>query len=104
LIAHDLGLSAIFFGCFTSSNLIGTMIWKKRAKVEPYRGLQFLMLFLFAGIALVCGDIWGLLDELVPSCDEPRIVYLVLLLYPAILVVFRRQKRAERHEDPAGGE
>lgn len=90
-------LAALLFGCFALANLVGTIIWRNRDKIDPYRGIQALIgvLFVFAAIALVCMDYYGLLAGLDDRFENARVWYLVLLMYPGLMTMFHFQNRAK---------
>lgn len=89
-----LGKSYLFAGlllaCFVLANAIGTIIWMNRDRVDPYRAIQILLLdvLAFTTLAMVGSDCLGFLGELDPRVANPRRLYLVLLLFPTLMVYF----------------
>ena len=92
--------------CGLAPNVIGTGIWMRRDRFAPYPALQLLggTLFVFTALALggliLCGARLGLL----PSCiAEARQVAWIILIYPALMLMFHLQERgASRSDGPAG--
>ena len=93
-------LAALLLGCFASANLVGTIIWRNRGKVDPYRAIQDLLLVIFAftTIAMVSADWFGFLGEFNLRIQNPRLLYLVLLMFPALMTMFHFQNRVKSRE------
>ncbi len=93
-------LAAVWLGCFVSVNLVGTMIWMNRGKLDPYRAIQVLMLVIFASttIAMVSSDWFGLLGEIDQRFTNPKLLYLLLLMFPALMTLFHFQNRVKSKE------
>ncbi len=93
-------LAALLLGCFVLANLVGTIIWMNRGKVDPYRAIQVLLLVIFAftTIAMVSADWLGFLGELNQRVKNPRLLYLVLLMFPALMTMFHFQNRMKSRE------
>ncbi len=93
-------LAALLFGCFVSANLVGTIIWMNRGKLDPYRAIQVLLLVIFAftTIATVSADWLGFLGEIDQRVKNPRLLYLVLLMFPALMTMFHLQNRVKSRE------
>lgn len=90
--------SIILIACFTLSNLIGTFLWKNRDKIDPYKAMQILLanIFLFTAIAMISMDCIGILKDLDQRVNNPRSLYLLLLMFPALAVLFHfRNKRRQ---------
>ncbi len=96
-------LATLWFGCFASANLVGTAIWMNRGKVDPYRAIQVLLLVIFAftTIAMVSADWFGLLGELEQRFKNPKLLYLLLLMFPALMTMFHFQNRVKSKETEA---
>ena len=82
---------ALMLGCFFLPNLIGLTIWMKREAIDPYRAFQSLILVLLisSGVAIAGVDLLGFLDQLDPRLENPRMLYLMLLVYPAVMILVR---------------
>ena len=93
-------LAALLLGCFASANLVGTIMWMNRGKVDPYRASQALLLVIFAftTIAMVSADWLGFLGALDQRVEIPRLLYLVLLIFPALMTMFHFQNRMKSRE------
>ena len=93
-------LAAVWFGCLVLANLVGTVIWMNRGKVDPYGALQVLLLVIFAltTIAMVSADWLGFLGELGQRVEHPRLLYFVLLMFPALMTMFHFQNRVKSRE------
>ena len=93
-------LAVLPLGCFLLANLVGTIIWMNRGKVDPYGAIQILALVIFAftTIAMVCADCLGFLGELDERVKNPRLLYLVLLIFPALMTMFHFRNRVKSGE------
>ena len=93
-------LAALLLGCFVLANLVGTIIWLNRGTVDPYRAIQVLALVIFAftAIAMASADWLGFLGELDQRVKNPRRLYLVLLMFPAMMTMFHLQNRVRSKE------
>ncbi len=93
-------LAALWSGCFVLANLVGTIMWMNRGKLDPYRALQVLLLVIFAftTIAIVSADWLGFLGELGQRVENPRLLYFVLLMFPVLMTMFHLQNRVESRE------
>jgi hypothetical protein len=91
---------ALLLGCFAVANLVGTGIWAKRDKVDPYQAIQILLavVLVFTTAAMVSADRLGLLGKLDQRVKNPRLLYLLLLLFPALMIMFRFQNRPKSPE------
>jgi hypothetical protein len=90
--------AAVVLGCGLVANLLGTLLWAQRARLDPYRALQILVaLVVLAGVAAtrwleLRGEL-GLLDPRV----GPRTMYLLLGgLGLTLLATFELRGRAAR--------
>ena len=99
-LSQTLLLAALWLGCFVMPNFVGTIIWMNRGRVDPYRALQALILVLsaFTTVALVSTDWLGFLSELDQRVKNPRRLYLLLLMYPAVMALFHFQNRVKWKE------
>ena len=92
--------------CGLLPNIIGTWIWMRRDRFAPYPALQLLggTLFVFTALALgglVLGS--ARLGLLPSSIAEARQVAWIILIYPAMMLMFHFQEReASRAKPPAG--
>ncbi len=93
-------LAALWLVCFVAVNLVGTMMWMNRGKIDPYRAIQALLLVIFAftTIALMSADWFGFLGEIDLRVKNPRLLYLVLLMFPALMTGFHFQNRVKPRE------
>jgi hypothetical protein len=93
----------MLLACFAMPNIVGTIMWARRDRVAPYPAIQILVVvvFIFTAVALVstdCLDVPGRLD---PRVKDPKFVYLLLLLFPALMIMFHfiNRPRSSRSED-----
>ena len=84
-------MGTLLLGYFAAANVIGATIWAKRDRVDPYRAIQILLVvvFVFTALALVSVDYLGFLRKLDERVENPRSLYLLLLLFPALFIAFR---------------
>jgi hypothetical protein len=99
VIGSDSPRSAVvLLGCGVAANLVGCLFWAQRARLDPYRALQALVVVIvLAGAAatrwLELRGEFGLLDPRV----SPRTMYLLLaVLALGLLAVFELKGRAAR--------
>jgi hypothetical protein len=99
-LSQSPALAALFLSCFVVANLVGAIIWINRARVDPYRAMQLLVLVIFAftTIAMVSADCLGLLRELDQRVRNPRLLYLVLLIFPALMMMFHFRNKVKSNE------
>jgi hypothetical protein len=88
---------------FAAANLVGTAMWAKRDRLDPYQAIQILLVvvFVFTAAALAAADCLGLLGRLDERVKNPRFLYLLLLLFPALMIMFHFTNRpgASQRED-----
>ncbi len=89
------GLAAL--GLFVAQNALGCWLWSRRIELAPYPAIQLLFgISLLAALAvLVLFDLRGHLGSLDPRLSA-RSMYLVLLVYPAVMLQFWWLERANR--------
>ena len=92
--------SIILITCFLASNLVGTVLWMNRDRLDPYKAIQVLLAetFLFAAIAMISMDCIGVLKDLDPRINNPSSVYLLLLIFPALAVLLHLRSKTKQPE------
>jgi hypothetical protein len=90
--------AAVLIGCGLASNLVGCVLWSQRARLDPYRALQALVVVIvLSGVAAtrwleVRGE-FHLLDPRV----SPHTMYLLLsVLLLGLLAVFESKRQAAK--------
>ena len=102
LIDSEILAGLLMLACFAVPNIVGTAVWARRGRIAPYPAVQLLLVVLFisTAAALVLTDCLGLLGRLDPRFEDPRILYLLLLLFPALMLVFHlRNGSSTQHEE-----
>jgi hypothetical protein len=95
--------AAVLLGCGVAANLIGCLLWVRRARLDPYHALQVLVAAtVLAGAAatrwLELRGEFALLDPRV----SPRAMYLLLAaLWLTLTIVFAYKGRAARRATAA---
>jgi len=96
-IPANLSVAFVVLGLFALANVIGWLIWRRRASMSPYMGLQILIPVLGAtGIAAVYVlDSAGIYESIqVGGSVSAWKTYAILVGVVAVLmIVFRRQNR-----------
>jgi len=89
-------LGAILFGCFAVANTVGTAIWAKRDRVDPYWAIQILLavILLFTAVGMVAADWFGVLEEFDRGGGGSKSAYLCLLIFPGLFICFHLLYRA----------
>ena len=92
--------SIVLTTCFLTSNLVGTVLWMNRDKLDPYKAIQILLadIFLFTAIAMISMDCFGVLKDLDPRINNSGSVYLLLLLFPALAVLLHFRNKSRQSE------
>jgi hypothetical protein len=82
---------------FFMANSIGVFIWKRRGQLDPHLAIQVLLIVLLVitMVVFVSADLLGVLKDLDPRITNPKRVYLLLLLFPALMVFLYVQNRQE---------
>lgn len=101
LLGRQPGLGALCLGLALLVNIGGFALWHFRDRLPPYPSIQ--ALFVLVGIAtlilLVTFDATAHLALLDPRYrDNPRGLYLVLLMFPGLMLLFHVQDRAGRRK------
>jgi len=97
LLLFDAPLLGVFVLAYAAApNVIGIILWRMRDRVGPYPATQILVAVsgAFALVAFVSLDVVGRIAMLRPGAG--RRVYLVLLVYPGLMLVFHLRNRAGR--------
>jgi hypothetical protein len=88
---------------FAATNLIGTAMWAERDRLDPYQAIQILLVavFVFTTVSLASADCLGVLGRLDQRVKNPRFLYLLLLLFPALMIMFHfiNKARSSLSED-----
>ena len=88
--------AAVLVACGLASNLVGCLLWARRAQLDPYRALQALVVVVVLAGAVATRWLevrseFSLLDPRV----HPRTMYVLLLtLLLVLLAVFEQKRRA----------
>jgi O-antigen/teichoic acid export membrane protein len=88
--------AVVLLGCGAASNLVGCLLWAQRARLDPYRALQILVVVIVLAGAFATRwlELRGEFDLLDPRV-RPRIMYLLLfVLLLVLLAVFESKRRA----------
>ncbi len=93
-------LSALMIGCFLIPNIFGTVLWFKRDRVDPYVAYQLLLLVLLVATAaaLLGADYLGVLGALDRRFQNPRDMYWILCLFPALMLALRYLNRRRSND------
>ena len=93
----------LLLGYFAAANLVGTSMWANRDRLDPYQAIQILLVvfFVFTPVALATADCLGLLARLDQRVKNPRFLYLLLLLFPVLMIMFhfKNRPRSSRRTD-----
>jgi hypothetical protein len=95
LVVHDqAGLSLVPMACFLFTNLVAGLLWVRRDRLFPFRGLLILLSVLAIAVPLVWTAVGGWASsEVLQNMNWPSSVFaygLVFLLVPAIMIWFSR--------------
>ena len=89
-------LAALLALCFVVPNVVCTVMWTKRSTLDPYVAIQGLLAVIF--VATVAGmvtmDCLGFLGAFEPRVDNPRSLYFMLIMFPALMFSFRARNGA----------
>jgi hypothetical protein len=94
-------LARTLLACFLVSNAIGLGLWSQRHRIAPYPAIQALVVVMgLAALAAIYSiDHAGRLLEFEPRlASRPRVLYAMLLLYPALMILFAFRERAGRSQ------
>jgi hypothetical protein len=83
--------ASVVLACFAGANLVGIWLWRRRQRIAAYPALQ--------GMIAACGVASLIALAFLDSRPEspgfaPSIPYWVLLIFPAVMVVFLLQRRS----------
>ena len=97
-------LGAILLGCFAVTNFVGTALWAKRDRVDPYWAIQILLavILLFTAVGMVAADWFGALEEFGRWGGGSRSPYLCLLMFPGLMIWFHFLNRAGKSTKTEG--
>jgi hypothetical protein len=100
------GLAAgIWAGCFAVGMATGLGLWSARDRLLPYPAMQTLLLVLLACAftAFLVADLRNLLVPLAQGAmQNPRFVYVSLLVFPSLMLRFYFYERlAQQHKQAA---
>jgi len=89
-------LGVLVLALATAPNVIGIILWRTRERVGPYPATQILVAVsgAFALLTFVSLDVAGRIFIL--RAGAGRHVYWILLVYPALMLVFHLRDRAAR--------
>ena len=81
---------ALLLGCFAAANALGTYLWAKRDRLDPYKAIQSLIGLIFCLTTAALGPMsyCGLLGRLDERLENPKSLFLILLLFPAMMIWF----------------
>jgi hypothetical protein len=83
---------------FLLPNVIGCYLWYHRDRIAPYPAIQWLMVVigLFTLFTFLAFDLSGWTDQFGESLSGAnRKLYLLLLLYPGLMLMFYFQNRSK---------
>ena len=88
-------LSLLMIVCFLIPNVVGTILWLNRTRIDPYVGYQLLLLVLLVATAtaLAGADYLGVLGALDRRFQNPRNLYWILCLFPILMAVLYHVNR-----------
>jgi hypothetical protein len=91
------GLALAVVACLFVPNLLGLVLWTRRDRVRPYPAVRLLVLAagISAGVALALVT-WASTFGIARAAANP---WWLLLLFPALLLVFRFVERGGRKAD-----
>lgn len=101
LLGRQPGLGALCLGLALLVNATGYALWHFRDRLPPYPSIQILLLLvgLATLVLLVTFDTMAQLALLDPRFrDNPRGLYLLLLMFPGLMALFYFQDRAGRRK------
>ena len=86
--------AAVLVACGLASNLVGCLLWARRAQLDPYRALQALVVVvvLAGAVATRWLELRGEFSLLDPRVS-PHTMYVLLLALSLVLVAVFEQKR-----------
>lgn len=90
LMAQSNALSIVLLAGFVVPNILGTFIWTRRDRVDPYAAIQLLLAIILVStliVFLVC-DARGQLQWLDQRITRPSDMYKMLLIYPLLMGIF----------------
>ena len=90
-------LAALLALCFVVPNVVGTVMWTKRSTLDPYVAIQglFAVIFVATAAGMVAMDCLGFLGAFGPRADNPRSLYLLLVLFPILMLSFHTKNNAK---------
>jgi len=100
--SHLLGL--IFLGCGLLPNVAGFVLWSHRDRIAPYPALQWLIVAIgvCSSAALLSVEMLTFPGQADPRFEPfPHSIYLVLLIFPALLLEFYLLERDARRANAA---
>ena len=101
LIPKSLPLAAAILAYGLVPNIVGTLIWRRRASLAPYPAIQCLigLIGVCTLAAFVTLDLAGQLGELQQhgsSAPQGRGIYWLMLMFPGMMMAFHHMERAGR--------
>lgn len=97
----DLSGGVILVLCFLAPNILGTLLWTRRASIPPYPAIQALLL----GVAVAAYTAFFILfrsDALSREAAAAPLAptFLPLLLFPGLMLMFHVIEKAARQNRP----
>lgn len=100
VVGHDRGAGLLILGCFLIANVVGFVLWNKRAKVPPHLALQLLCFTSLCAAAASFAMLYSIGDaqEMVDSFGGglPFPLWSYLAIYPALMAFLAFMDRSAR--------
>ena len=97
VVAPESGRSAaVLLGCGLASNVVGCLLWLQRARLDPYRALQVLVvaILLSASVATRWLEVRGEFSLLDPRVSPHTMYLLIVVMTLFLLALFELKRRA----------
>ena len=100
ILGDSLLFASLLLGCFALANLVGTVMWAKRNRLDPYHAFQILLvvILVFTTMALESADYIGVLRKFDPRFENPKLLYFLLLAFPGLRILFHLQNKSKSPE------
>ena len=103
VLAQGSLLGLVVLVCFLIPNVVGVVLWCLRDRIRPYPAIQILVAVMgvFSVLTLVAFDVSGRLDAY--SEGSSRSTYWMLMVFPAVMLMFHLQNRSGRKKGGDSG-
>ena len=99
-ISIDARVALFAVSFFVWANVIGLFMWRQRTKLPPFPAIQLLLVVIGLASAgtLIVLDLFGRLAAFDPRFGPgvPRSIYVLLLLFPGLMLRFYMMERRAR--------